>query len=245
MAVDGSSRRGLAEALAERWDFAVEDALQALAEVYTDAMRALMEHYKEVLRADVVAGGFYNALKLSKTWRATTYPARGKPSINPAGWIATKAVDIIEAFTLGVTITAPAGHFLAIPVGPAKEIVRRFQRDVARSPIDGGLGRSAAGKYAELGSHVQQVAAALGVEKLDLRLNPQTGRGVLVAGGRSLTKGGKDRSSGPETVLFILVRQATLKKRMQGLALLADLQRSFPEDFEKLVQSMLPAELRG
>lgn len=201
-----------------------------IARVHTAAMRTVIAGYKAELQADVAAGGFYNAARLAKTWRGVVYPS-STASMEPAGLIWTKAGAIIDAFTYGETIVAHNARFLAIPTGPAKAIVRRLNADVAR-----GAGRDAGGRFQRQASYVERVAQELGV-KLEVHVDPRTGRGVIVAPGVRL-KGSLFRRAGKtvrqaasgDTVLFLLVRQATLKRRIRGRELLAEFGQRFPAD---------------
>jgi hypothetical protein len=79
-----------------------------------------------------------------------------------------------------------------------------------------------------------RVAQALGVERLEARIDRATGRGVLVAAGRAVTRTGRRstaRRQPDDTVLFVLEKSATLRQRIRGRALLTDLQRRAEADF--------------
>jgi hypothetical protein len=67
------------------------------------------------LRQQVSSSGLGQGL--ANSWRAKFYPS-GK-SIKAAGYIYTKAPDIIYAFNYGVTIRSSKGFFLAVPTTAA------------------------------------------------------------------------------------------------------------------------------
>lgn len=67
---------------------------------------------KANLRADVIAAGL--GTRVANTWRSNVYPA-GQDSARAASLTFTKAPNIIDAFSRGVTITGKHGPWLAIP----------------------------------------------------------------------------------------------------------------------------------
>ena len=226
LSVDGGSG-DFPSSAAQGFDVAAKNAETRIAIAHTAAIRVLMKQDVAKLRADVAGGGFYNGVKLSRTWQGRVYPT-GKPSAEAAGYIVNRAATIIDAFALGVTITVVNAKYLAIPEGPAKAIVRRLNQAQNRT-------RDAFGRFDEESGTVMRVARALGVAKLEARIDKGTGRGVLVAVGKSITRTGKmsaAKGARPDTVLFALVRAATLKQRIRGRALLAELQASAPADFD-------------
>jgi hypothetical protein len=82
---------------------------------------------------------------------------------------------------------------------------------------------------------VARVAAVLGVHLVP-RIDPATGKGVLIAdtatGGLTLSRGGKvAKRQTKATPLFILVKTASLKKRIKGLALLEEFRGRWASDF--------------
>jgi hypothetical protein len=219
----------LAAATRAQMDAGSDAAFRQIAAVHTGAIQDIVKKDVGLLRADIQAGGFVNAVRLSKTWQGRSYPSRGKVSMEPAGYISTNAATIIDAFTLGLTIHAHDAQYLAVPEGPAKAVVRRLNQASNRS-------RTASGQFADEAGTVQRVAAALGVDRLEARIDKATGRGVLVAAGRRLTRTGRGtKTRGDDTVLFVLVRQATLKTRIQGRALLANLQARAPGDLDDAI----------
>jgi hypothetical protein len=81
----------------------------------TRAMRDTTPNAKAELRAQIVDAGLGE--RLAKTWQDSVYPRTGD-SNEPAGFIQSKAAEIIESYEKGSTIVATGGRkFLAIPSG--------------------------------------------------------------------------------------------------------------------------------
>lgn len=234
--VDGAPNADLAMAFQGRLTEVLAADHDRLALAYQASAKQVADRYKKELRADIVAGGFYRAAALSKTWRVNVFPL--KPHLEPAIFIKSNADVILDAFSYGAQIQARGGKYLAIPTGPAKAIVRRMNQARNRS-------RNAFGKFMTEESPVARVAATLGVHLVP-RIDSASGRGVLIAdtatGGLSLTRGGREakRQSKP-TALFVLVKAASLKKRIKGLGLLEDLKGRFASDFAAAVARNLQA----
>lgn len=228
LSVDG--REGdVALALQGRLQETIDVQMRDLYGAYWRAMNRVVEAGKGRLRDDIVNGGFHNAAALSKTWRGNVYPS-SKNSLEVAGWIYTRAGLIIDAFETATVIKVRGNaQFLAIPLGPAKAIVRRLQQQKRK----GLIGRNAWGKFEKDDSYVEQVAAALGVD-LQPIIAADRRTGVLIPASKlTLTPTGRaaknqDRAATP---LFALAKVATLRKRIRGRALLAEIMNNFPGDF--------------
>lgn len=242
--VDGKENvSSLSLAFQGRLEEVIDQKREELGEAYVAAMGDLAARYKPKLRGPIQASGFYKANSLAKTWRVTPYP-RGGDSLEPALFIATKAADILEAHELGSTVTVHNAKYLAIPQGAARAVVRTFNRAVARSPKDSGIGKDANGHFTSLGGMTDRVAAYLGVTLVPI-INRQTGKGVLVASNSlRLTKTGRaaKNQNGQPTVLFVLTKIAQLKKVPMGLEVLAAIQGSFSGDFAAALAARLPAD---
>ncbi|WP_010184775.1 DUF6441 family protein [Sphingomonas sp. PAMC 26605] len=84
-----------------------------IAGVVTAAMREGTAGLKDELREQVRGAGL--GARLATTWQANNYPATGE-SIEPAGYVFSRAPTIISAYAEGATIVPLAGHrYLAIP----------------------------------------------------------------------------------------------------------------------------------
>lgn len=76
-------------------------------------MKAAVDGLKGELRQQVVSAGL--SQRLANTWRGRVYPEHGK-SLEPAGFVWSKAPDIIRSFDEGLTIVPVNGaKYLAIP----------------------------------------------------------------------------------------------------------------------------------
>jgi hypothetical protein len=192
---------------------------------------------KRKLRATIEATGFYKAAALAKTWRGYTYDDR--PDDGPAAFFKSRAALIVDAFEDGVTITAHNAKFLAIPEGPAKGVIHTLNQASNRS-------RNGFGQFAKEDDPTARVAAALGTNLVPI-IDEATGKGVLVAeSGARLTRTGRmaKNQAGDATVLFALVKSATLKPRPMGREVLKSIQASFEGDFTQALTTELPAENR-
>jgi Family of unknown function (DUF6441) len=161
----------------------------------TKAMREATADLKCNLREDVVAAGLGS--RLAKTWRGRTYPEHGD-SLEAVAYVWSKAPKIIDAFDRGVTIRSSRGLFLAIPTEAANHIGRGLSGKRERITPGGWERRTG----------------------LKLRFVYRRGRAsLLVLDNARLTKRGhataNRRKSGTQTVVvFILVPQVSLKKRL-------------------------------
>ena len=243
MTVEGASNGDLGLALQGKLQESIDAQLDALHGAYWRAMNRVVEAGKGRLRADIIEGGFHNARALANTWRGNTYP-RDKNSLEVAGWLYTRARTLIEVFETSTTIkVAGNAQFLAIPLGPAKAIVRRLQQQKKK----GLIGRDAWGRFERDDSYVEQVARAIGVDLVPV-IAPDRQTGVLVAADRrTVTPTGRDAKNQQKaaTPLFALAKTATLKKRIKGQALLAEILSNFPSDFVHALMGELTVEQRG
>lgn len=83
-------------------DKVMDDIEGDIARDATEAMSETMEAARDELRAQVVSNGL--GVRLSRTWTARAFPGGAKHSINPAGYIWSRAPDIIDSFIKGATI---------------------------------------------------------------------------------------------------------------------------------------------
>lgn len=96
------------------FDSATTDLEDDRADIVGAAMIEGTELLKRDLRDDVQAAGLGRRLAL--TWRSNVYPSGGRRSLDPAGWVWTKAPKLIEVYTEGATIAPTGGRrYLAIP----------------------------------------------------------------------------------------------------------------------------------
>ena len=183
---------------------------QVMAEEYALASRAVTAGVGKrtgILKADL-RGQITRARlggRLAKAWRGRVYENDG---INAAGFVWSKAPQIMRAFDEGVTIRARGGRWLAIPTEHAP---RR--------------GKSAGGRS----SMTRRISPKSHVWRNRLRFVPVNPRLALLVERR---KGHKK-----SLVMFILVKQVKLKKRLDvkgaGLAAAKALPRDILEAFER------------
>lgn len=106
-----------------RFSFKADDPAAVLKRAFDDTEKAVSEAMDEVqaglkdeLRGQVVAAGM--GQRLAKTWHGKRYP-EGRPSMNSAAYVWTRAPDIVDAFERGVPILARNKRYLAIPTKDA------------------------------------------------------------------------------------------------------------------------------
>jgi hypothetical protein len=183
-----------------------------IARSVTRAMREATEGLKSDLRADVVGAGL--GQRLANTWRGRTFPESGA-SIEAASFVWSKASNIVDAFDRGVTIRSRNGFWLAIPTPAAGKT---------------GLTTTGARKRITPGGFERRTG-------MRLRFVYRRGRpSLLVVDNARLSKSGLARPnigrtrsgatftrlSGRSTVVvFILVPQVTLRKRLDVEAITA------------------------
>ena len=89
---------------------------QAAEIAVTKAVKEITENVKQELRQQVVSAGL--GKRVSNAWKAKYYPSGGV-SISIAGFVFSKAPDIIRSFNEGALIKGKNGLFLAIPTSAA------------------------------------------------------------------------------------------------------------------------------
>lgn len=110
-------------------DFAklIADTEAGVARAAMRAMERATVDVKDDLSAQMVQAGF--SARFSKAWDRTVYPTGGKVSQNPAGFVKSKAPEIVDAFTRGATIRpVRGGRYLWIPTPNAPKARRRVLR---------------------------------------------------------------------------------------------------------------------
>lgn len=161
----------------------------------TSGMRDAADGLKQDLRDDVVAAGLGE--RLARTWRGKTFPEAGE-SLEAAAYVWSKAPKIIDAFDRGVTIRSRDGFWLAIPTAAA-----------------GPRGIGASGRSARITPGGWERRTGLRLRFVYRRGQPS----LLVADGARLNSKGRAAANRRKTgqasvIVFILVPQVTLKKRL-------------------------------
>jgi hypothetical protein len=106
-------------------DFAkvMREAESGVARAATVAMRATTGDALRELRGQVTSAGL--GQRLANTWRGNVYP-KSRNGMNPAGYIYSRAPEIIDSFVRGTTIVPVNGsRFLAIPTDNVPRVGRR------------------------------------------------------------------------------------------------------------------------
>jgi hypothetical protein len=185
-----------------RITFQVSDLGKALAgtekdieRVVTAGMRDATQGLKTDLREDVAAAGLGE--RLAKTWRGKTFPEVGE-SAEAAAYVWSRAPKIVDAFDRGVTIRSARGFYLAIPTAAA-----------------GPSGLGPTGKR-------ERITPGGWERRNGLRLRFVYRRGapsLLVADGARLNTRGfaaanRRKTGHASVIIFILVPQVTLRKRL-------------------------------
>lgn len=141
--------------------------------------------------------------------RSEVYPGAGKSSLRAAGWIFVKGkrtIDILDAYARGATIRAKGGRWLAIPTPAAGNAGGRWSR---MTP--------AAWRYRR-GTPLRLVAPR-GKPYMLLVTNLRLSKGKR-GGYRNPSKTALKRGDYESVVVFILVRQVEVRRRLSvdGLA---------------------------
>jgi hypothetical protein len=181
----------------ERFTDAAQTAvLQALAAAAYD----VTFQAREELKKDTRAAGLG---VIERTWRMEMFPARGKLSTAPTGWIYSRAPQIIESFERGVTIGGGPSSPIAIPIpdSPAGDLKN------PRGPAN--LVDAAEAKYGKLTVIPGGPGKAAMLVANNVRFT-KTGR----LSAAKLTKTGRYRKGAASVPLFWLVPNAHLKKRL-------------------------------
>jgi hypothetical protein len=200
-----------------RFTLKTDDLVKGLSDIEGDAARSVSRAMREVteglksdLRADVVGAGL--GQRLANTWRGKTYP-EGGASLEAASFVWSRAPNIVDAFDRGVTIRSNRGFWLAIPT-PAAGIKGISATGAMQRITPGGFER-------RTGMRLRFVFRR-GRPSLLVADNARLSKKGLARPNIGRTRGGAQftRLKGRATVVvFILVPQATLRKRLDIAAI--------------------------
>ena len=184
-----------------------------LAKAVTGGIGEGTELLKQDLRGETARALSGNSLP--RAWRSRLFPKSGS-SVDAAGWVETKAPTLIDVFSLGATIRARGGVWLAVPLPAAGKYGLRSGA--------GGFGVTTNSRGARA-----RITPGGFERRTGLKLRFVFGRGrkaYLVVDEAQLTRGlaAKYRTkgrgsklygpSGRTIAVFALVPQVTLKKRL-------------------------------
>ncbi len=181
------------------------------------------------LRAATSAG--LRSRKLPTTWRIVIYPVDASvPTLNPAALIYSKAPKIIQAFSTGATIRPAGGRrYLWIPtenvpvgVGGKRDSPKRIERAFGKFHLARGSNDS---------------IVALCETRTQGTGNTSRSRRSSVRQKGLARATPEDRAAGNTTLtpMFVLVKQVTLKKRLD----IAGIMAAAPSRFAALLQTAL------
>lgn len=169
-----------------------------IAKAVTAGMREATEGLKSDLRSDVSAAGL--GPRLAKTWRGKTYPDGGE-SVEAAAFVWTKAPKIIDAFNRGVTIKSANGFFLAIPT------------EYAGKGLGGG--KITPGEWERrTGLRLRFIYRRGAPSLLVAQMRGRTGKGALDPATRFTKASTRTKKGLATVVIFTLVPQVKLRKRL-------------------------------
>jgi hypothetical protein len=150
---------------------------------------------KLAFRADVRQGGL--GQKLANTWQDKIYPSGKVQSWHPAVLLYSKAPEIVRAHTQGATIRGKSGNWLAIPT---ENTPRRGRRYATPLEVEGIFNQDLI-TYKGRGQQVLAFVQAI---------RSKGGRGFRRATKRR-TKDGRENEL---VLMFVMVRQVTLQRRL-------------------------------
>lgn len=159
-------------------------------------IRETTNHLKMELRSQVTNAGL--GARLSKTWRGASYP-KGRMSINAAGFVWSKAPQIITAYDKGAVIRSKRGAYLPVPLPAAGKLAGRRKM----TPQNWELKNNQKLVFIKpKGSNPILVAENMRVRKGK--------RGGFAKASKTARRTGRGLTTVP---LFVLVPQVSLKKR--------------------------------
>ena len=188
----------------------VQQATDRLAEQITAGVERATDRLKGALREQVIGAGL--GQRLANTWRGRVFKNAG---LNAAGVVSTTAPQIIGAFDQGVTIVARNGsRWLAIPT----DAVPRRWGGGRMSPVDV---EAQFNRDLRLVPSRNRQAALLVLDKV---VPGRSGRGLRPATTQRQAQGRRPVS----VIMFVLVPQVTLAKRLDVAGVVARVRGEFP-----------------
>lgn len=191
----------------------LEQARTDFRQALRGSLAAIGKAAQEELRADVRRSGLKGANRLANTWRMTLYPEAGREAYDGAAYLYSRAPVIQRAFEQGALIRSREGFFLAIPTefAPRADIGRPSRRNLVRA---------AEARFGRLRFVYRRNGPSLLVA--EARINA---RGRAVAPSLRARRTGNGLAT---VVVFLLVPQARLRRRLAGAALRSRIERRFP-----------------
>lgn len=190
----------------------MKEEMTAAETAVTAGVREVTNGLKGDLRQQVLSAGLGQGV--AKAWQTKFYPS-GK-SLNAAGYLYTKAPDIVYAFGYGAVIKSSKGFFLAIPTAAAPKRGMNGKRINPSNFPEASMGRL---RFVyRPGKH-----SLLVVDDLRARTGK---RGGFAQASESARRTGRSLTT---VVMFILVPQVSLKKRLDLEGAVAKWEPTVPE----------------
>lgn len=180
----------------------LENELKVAAGAMREGLEITGHQMRRVMRVQTRRAGLGHGME--KSWKIDVYPTGKVKTLHPALVLRTDSPTAMSAFLRGVTIRPKGGQMLAIPTDAAPEKGYDGERiSPANFPT---------GKYGELKWIHRPGKPTLGVvDNVRIRKSGLISRQVK---GGSFTKRGRYKKGVATVVMFILVRQATIQKRL-------------------------------
>ena len=183
----------------------------------TAGVAEITDRIKNDLRGQVSGAGLGS--KLAKSWQAKLYP-KGKKSIDTAGWVFSKAPKLIRAVDEGTLIKSKDGFFLAIPTEAAPKRGVGGKRITPSNFPEHSLGRL---RFVYRPGRISLLVVD--------NLRAGTGkRGGFRKASESALKTGRGLAT---VVMFFLVPQVKLRKRLDYKAVVNRLEPQLPQTILK------------
>ena len=183
----------------------------------TAGVAEITDRIKNDLRGQVSGAGLGS--KLAKSWQAKLYP-KAKKSIDDAGWVFSKAPKLIRAFDEGTLIKSKDGFFLAIPTEAAPKRGVGGKRITPSNFPEHSLGRL---RFVYRPGRISLLVVD--------NLRAGTGkRGGFRKASESALKTGRALAT---VVMFFLVPQVKLRKRLDYKAVVNRLEPQLPQTILK------------
>ena len=188
----------LVAALEGNLDKILQDEMRAATHGAREGIRKGTDVLKGTLRSQITRAGL--GRRLANTWRGKFYD--NDRGFNVAGFVYSKAQTIVRAHTEGATIRPKRGRYLAIPTpsAPRRGANPRKRMSPSNWPQD---------KFGPLRLIRRRSGPDLLVAD-EVRISAKTGR----ASKAKRTKTGKMGKGATTTVMFVLLTQLKLKKRL-------------------------------
>lgn len=198
----------------------MEEEIRLSGRAIQRAVKETTEDLKLDLRAQTTAAGL--GRRLGNSWRSNTWPGNG-PSMSAAGMVRTKAPLIMKAFTEGATIKSKDGNWLAIPTENAPK------RGTDRKRINPS-------NFPEQRFGPLRFVYRRGQPSLLVVDGVKIGRAGRV--GRQLSNKGKTKSGRYKkgvltVVMFVMVPQVSIAKKINMRRAEAKAQRNLPRNILK------------